>query len=60
MKKWNFILFFLFRTAPAAYVSSQASGQIGGIAAGLRHSHGNTGCEPRLRPTPQLMATPDP
>ena len=32
------------------------------VAAGLHHnhSHSNTGPEPCLRPTPQLMATLDP
>ena len=46
--------FCLFRAAPMAYGSSQARGQIRAVAAGLRHSHSNTGSEP------QLMATPDP
>ena len=32
-------LFLLFRAVPAAYGSSQASGQIGAAAAGLHHSH---------------------
>ena len=43
-----------------AYASSQARGRIGSVAAGLRHSHSNVGSEPRLRPTSQLTATPDP
>ena len=30
------------------------------VAAGLCHSHSNTGSEPRLQPTPQLTAMPDP
>ena len=50
----------LFRAAPAAYGSSQARGQIGATAAGLHHSHGNMGSEPRLQPTPQLSAMLDP
>ena len=37
--------FFVFRTAPVAYGSSQAQGQIGAAAAGLRHSPSNTGFE---------------
>ena len=45
---------------PAAYGGSQARGRIGAVAAGLRQSHSNAGSEPRLRPTPQLTATPDP
>ena len=43
-----------------AYGSSQATDQIGAIAAGLRPSHSKAGSEPRLRPAPQLMAMPDP
>ena len=45
--------------APAAYGGSQARGPIGAVAASLRQSHSNAGSEPRLRPTPQLTATPD-
>ena len=52
--------FCLFRAAPAAYGGSQARNQIGATAAGLHHSHSNVGSEPRLQPTPQLPATPDP
>ena len=37
-----------FRAAFAAYGGSQARGQIGAVAASLRHSHSNTGSEPRL------------
>ena len=56
-----FILVFLsFRTTPTAYGGSQARGSIGTVAAGRRQSHSNTGSEPHLPPTPQLMATPDP
>ena len=33
---------------------SQARGQIGAVAASLGQSHGNSGSELRLRPTPQL------
>ena len=43
-----------------AYEGSQARGVIGATAAGLHHSHSNTGSEPSLRPTPQRTATPDP
>ena len=50
----------LFRAAPVAYGGSQARGPIGAIAAGLHHSHSNSRSEPHLRPTPQLMAMPDP
>ena len=51
------IFFFsvLFRAAPAAYVGSQARGQIGCVAAGLCHSHSNTRslihwARPRIEP----------
>ena len=53
-------VFCLFREAPTAYGSSQARGPIGAVAAGLHHSHSNTGSELHLRPIPQLMATQDP
>ena len=43
-----------------AYGGSQSSGQIGAVAAGLHRSHGNSGSEPHLRPTPQLTAMLDP
>ena len=52
--------FCLFGATSAAYISSQAKGQIRAVAAGLRHSHSNSGSELHLRPTPQLTATPDP
>ena len=56
-----FVCLFAFsRATPMAYGGSQARGLIGTVAAGLRHSHSNVGSEPRLRPTPQLTATPDP
>ena len=53
-----FYFCFLFRAAPAAYGSSQAKGRVRATSAG--HSHGNVGSEPRLRPTLQFMAMPDP
>ena len=46
--------------APMAYGDSQARGRIGAVATGLHQSHSNAGSEPRLQPTPQLTATPDP
>ena len=57
---WGFLFVYFFRAVYAAYGSSQARGQIGAIAAGLHHSHSNAGSEPRLQPTPQLLATLDP
>ena len=57
----NKFFFFVFsRAAPAACGGSQARGLIGAVAASLYQSHGNTRSEPRLQPTPQLAATPDP
>ena len=55
-----FCLFAFSRTAPTAHGGSQARGLIGAVATGLRYSHSNIGSELRLRPTPQLTATPDP
>ena len=56
-----FFFFFVFsRVTPAAHGGSQARGHIGAVAASLRQSHSNVGSEPRLRPIPQLTATPDP
>ena len=58
---WGFFGLFAFsRAAPRAYGGSQARGLIGATAAGLHHSHSSTRSELRLRPTPQLKATPDP
>ena len=55
-----FLIFGLFRAVLVVYVSSQARGPIGATAAGLHHSHSNTGSDPHLRPTPQPTAMPDP
>ena len=38
-----FFVFFFFRVTPMVYGGSQARGQIGAVAAGLCHSHSNTG-----------------
>ena len=59
----NFFFFFgLFRVTSVAYGGTQARSQIGAVAAGLHHSHGQhgSGSEPCLRPMLQLIATPDP
>jgi len=57
-----FCLFFfaISWAVPASYGGSQARGQIGAVGTSLRQSHSNAGSEPRLQPTPQLTATPDP
>ena len=49
-------VFCFFRTTPAAYGSSQAGGQIVTTAAGLHHSHSNSGSlthwlRPKFEPT---------
>ena len=55
-----FGLFFAISwAAPAAYGDSQARRLTGAVATGPRQNHSNAGSELRLRPTPQLMATPD-
>ena len=46
-----------FRATPAACGGSQARGQIGALATGLRHSHSNARSEPRLQPTTQPKAS---
>ena len=50
----------IFRAAPAAYGDSQARGLIRAVAAGLWHSHSNTGSKLCLQSAPQLVATPAP
>ena len=59
---FSFLLFFflLLRATPKACGSSQARGRIKAAAAGLHHSHSNTGSELHLHPTPQLMVMLDP
>ena len=58
------IIFFFFlnhsRATPKVYGGSQVRGPIRAAATGLHHSHSNAGSKPRLRPTLQLMAMPDP
>ena len=55
-----FFSFLTFWAAPLACGSSQARGHIGAVAAGLHHSHSNTGSKLCLGPKPQLMAMLDP
>ena len=52
--------FCLFRAAAMAHGGSQAKGPIGAVATGQLQSHSNARSKPRLRPTPQLLATQDP
>ena len=58
-RKLEFFIFF-WSFEPEAYGGSQARGPIRAEADGLHHSHSNSGSKLRLRPTPQLRATPDP
>ena len=55
-----FLFVCFFRAAAMAYGDSQARGLIGAVASRLCHSHSNARSEPRLQPTPQLMAMLDP
>ena len=55
----RFLVFCLFRAAPAAYGGSQAKGLIRAVAASLRTPQQRQ-IQADLRPTPQLTATPDP
>ena len=55
-----FLFFAISWAAPEAYGSCQDRGLIGAAAAGLHHRHSNARSEPRLQPTPQLTAMPDP
>ena len=55
-----FCLFAFSWAVHMAYGGSQVRGLIRAVATGLHQSHSNAGSESRLRPTPQLMATPDP
>ena len=55
-----FLYLHFFGDAPVAHGGSQARGLIGAVSAGLCHSRSKLGSKPRLRPTPQLTATPDP
>ena len=60
-RKKIFIGLFAFsRAAPIAHGGFQTRGLIGAVTAGLHQSHSNSGSKPRLRPTPQLIATLDP
>ena len=48
------LIIYFFRAVPVAYGSSQARGQIETAAAGLQHSHSNTGSKSHLQLTLQL------
>ena len=51
--------FFFLEPHPTAYEGCQARGWTRVVAASLHHSHSNSGSEPCLWRTPQLMATSD-
>ena len=49
VKRKSLLFFcFVFRATSTAYGGSQAGGQMGAVAAGLRHSHGNARSNPHL------------
>ena len=56
----GFVLSFYVLGPPEAYGDSQAWGPVGAVATGPHHLDSNVGSEPRLRPTAQLTAMPDP
>ena len=60
IKKLFFYLFVFFRAAPAVYGGSLARGPAAAEAYTLPLHDALAISEPRLRPTPQLTATPDP
>ena len=55
-----FYLIFVFLGLHLRMWKFSGWGQIRAVAASLFLSHSNTGPKPRLRPTAQLMAMPDP
>ena len=56
----SFFFLFSFLGLHPRHMGFPGHGLIRAVADGLHHSHSNDRSEPRLRPTPQLMATPDP
>ena len=53
--------FFVFSRATAmTYGGSETRGLIRAVTTSQHQSHSNVGSKPHLRPTPQLMAMPDP
>ena len=55
-----FIYFCIFRDAPMGYSGFQARDPIRAVAVALHYSHSKVESELRLRPTPQLIAMPNP
>jgi len=61
LKKFLFVCFFCFLGPHPRHMEVPRLGAlIRAVAASLHHSHSNAGSKPRLQPTPQLTATPDP
>ena len=54
-----FCLSVFSRAAHMAYGGSQARDLIGATVTGHSHSHSNKRSKPHVRPTPELIATPD-
>ena len=57
---WRFFIFWFLGPHPQHMEISGQGRQIGATAAGLHHSHSNSGSELPLWPTPELMAMLDP
>ena len=57
---YYYYYYLLFSATPMAYGDFQARGRFRAVAAGLGHSHSNTGSEPHLQITPQLTSMLDP
>ena len=54
-----FCLFVFVGPHPRQMEVPRLRGPVGAVADGLHHGHSSAGSELHLRPTPQLMATPD-
>ena len=57
---FTYFCLLTYRATLMAYGGSQPRGLIGAVATSLYQSHSKARSEPRLQPTPQLRATPDP
>ena len=56
----SFVFLPFLEPLPRYMEVPRLGGLIGAVATSLHQSHSNMESELRLRPTPQLMATPDP
>ena len=58
--QWKFLFVFVFLGPHPCHMEVPRLRVESAAAASLHHRHSNARSEPYLRPTPQLMATPDP